>query len=133
MRIVTTLVVKEALSLPPSFFRASVEMYLWHESIISMQSIAEIVSPYRGSEKTYEMVKEQVRERWGDECAEEFDPHCDAMPYASWVAYGYQVRKGESALKSITYLDVKDEEGHIAQKVRRSVNLFHKCQVTKCA
>lgn len=101
-----------------------------------MQTIGEIitrsiVSPYRGSEKTYAMVKEQVRERWGEKCAEEFDPHCDAMPYASWIAYGYQVRKGETSLKSITYLDVTDEEGRVAQKVRRNVNLFHKNQVER--
>ncbi len=98
-----------------------------------MISVKELISPYRGSEKTYEMVKEQIRERWGDKCAEEFSPHTDAMPYASWVSYGYQVRKGEAALKSITYLDVKDKEGKIAQKVRRSVNLFHKRQVQKVA
>lgn len=96
-----------------------------------MQSIKELVSPYRGSEKTYEMVKSQIQERWGEACAEEFDPHVDAMPYASWVAYGYQVRKGQKSLKSVTYVEIKNEKGEIVQKVRRSVNLFHKRQVEK--
>lgn len=98
-----------------------------------MISVKELVSPYRGSEKTYEAVKEQILERWGEDCADEFDPHTDAMPYASWVAYGYQVRKGQKALQSITYLDVKNEKGEIVQKVRRNVNLFHKRQVEKIA
>lgn len=100
-------------------------------NIISMLSVKELVSPYRGSEKTYEMVKDQIEERWGEECAEDFDPHCDAMPYASWVAYGYQVRKGQKSLKSVTYVDVRNEKGEVTGKIKRVVNLFHKRQVEK--
>lgn len=101
-----------------------------------MKSVKEIVtdsvsSPYRGSLKTYEMVKEQVRERWGDKCAEEFDAHTDAMPYSFWIAYNYRVKKGQHALKSVTFLEVKDGLGNVVRKVRRSVNLFHKNQVEK--
>lgn len=97
-----------------------------------MQSIGEIVSPYRGSEKTYEMVKEQIRERYGDECAEEFDPVHDAMPYTSWLAAGFQVRKFQKALKSITFIPAKDEKGE-EKMIRRTVNLFHKRQVEQIA
>lgn len=98
-----------------------------------MQSIKEVAltSPYRGSEKTYEMVKEQIEARWGEECAEEFDPHTDAMPYSSWVAHGFVVKKGQRALKSITFIEVKDENDKIVRKVKRTVNLFHKRQVEK--
>ena len=100
-----------------------------------MQSIKEIAlaSPYRGSEKTYEMVKEQTRERWGDELADEFDPYTDCMPLVSWTAYGYRVRKGEKALKSVTYVEVKNEKEEIVRTIRRSINLFHHCQVLKVA
>lgn len=97
-----------------------------------MKSVAEIVSPYRGSEKTYEMVKEQIRERWGDECAEEFDPAHDAAPYSFWISAGFQVRKFQKSLKSITFVDGKDEKGEI-KKIRRTVNLFHRRQVDKIA
>lgn len=98
-----------------------------------MKSIKEIVlaSPYRGSEKTYEMVKAQIAERWGKEVADEFNPHTDAMPYSSFAAYGYKIRKGERALKSVTFIDVLDSEGRFVKKIRRSVNLFHKLQVEK--
>jgi len=97
-----------------------------------MQSIKEaLVSPYRGSEQTCEMVKEQIRERWGNEVAEDFDPHTDAMPLVSWMSYGYRVRKGEKALKSITYVEVKDAKGDVVRKIRRVVNLFHHNQVLK--
>lgn len=103
-----------------------------------MQHIKEVLaeslaSPYRGSEATYEMVKEQIRERWGDECAEEYDPHTDCMPLISWAAYSYRVRKGEKALKSVTYVEVKNTKGEVEKKIRRVVNLFHKRQVDKVA
>ena len=99
----------------------------------AMQSIKAIAlaSPYRGSEATYEMVKEQIQERWGDECAEEFDPHTDAMPFSSWLAQGFMVKKGSKALKSITFLEVRDKDDKVVRKIRRTVNLFHKRQVEK--
>lgn len=98
-----------------------------------MQSVKEVVSPYKGSEATYEMVKDQIEQRWGEECAEEFDPHTDAMPFSSWLAQGYVVKKGSKALKSITFLEVKDENDKVIRKIKRTVNLFHKRQVTKAA
>ena len=103
-----------------------------------MKSIKEVISgglisPYRGSEATYEMVKEQLRQRYGDKCANEFDAYTDAMPLISWASYGYRVRKNEKALKSVTYLEVKNDRGEIEKKIRRVVNLFHKNQVQKVA
>lgn len=77
------------------------------------------------------MVREQIRERWGNELADEFDPYHDAMPAVSWMAYGYRIRKGETALKSVTFVDVKDEKGDVTKKIRRVVNLFHHNQVLK--
>ena len=96
-----------------------------------MQTVAEIITPYRGSEATCEMVREQIRERYGDEAADEFDPHTDAAPYASWISYGYRVKRGEKALKSVTFVEAKDEHGNMERKIRRTVNLFHKFQVER--
>ncbi len=97
-----------------------------------MQSVKEtITSPYRGSETTYEMVKEQIEKRWGEEAAEDFDPYTDAMPFSSWLAQGYAVKKGQKALKSITFVEVKDENDKVVRKIRRTVNLFHKRQVER--
>jgi uncharacterized protein YegL len=100
-----------------------------------MKSVKEIViqSPYRGSEKTYEMVKEQIEARWGEAEAKSYDPNTDCAPYGSWLLHGYKVRKGEKALKSITFVEVKDEKDNIVRKIKRTVNLFHKCQVEKVA
>jgi hypothetical protein len=87
-----------------------------------------IRSPYKGSEKTYEMVKEQIAERWGDGCAEEYDPYIHVLPYGAWKDVGFRVRRGEKALKSITILEKKNEKGEVV-KIRKVVNLFHRCQV----
>lgn len=53
------------------------------------------------------------------------------MPWSSWLAQGYVVQKGQKAIKSITYVDVKDDKGDVIRKVKRTVNLFHKRQVDK--
>jgi hypothetical protein len=94
-----------------------------------MKQIMEIISPYRGSEATYEMVREQIRARFGDECADEFDPHSDAMPLVSWAKYNFRVRKGEKAFKSVTFVEVKNDRGEVEKKIRRVVYLFHRRQV----
>lgn len=99
--------------------------------MFAMKSVQELVSPYKGSEATYEMVREQIAERWGEDAAEEFDPHHDAMPFASWLTYGYRVRKGEKALKSITFIEAKNEKGEVEKKIRRTICLFHRRQVEK--
>ena len=101
-----------------------------------MQTIEEVVaegmvSPYRGSEATYTDVKEQIRKRFGDAAADEFNPYFDAMPYMSWLAFGYRVKPGEKALRSSTVCEVKDGLGNVTRKFRRSVALFYKSQVQK--
>lgn len=92
-----------------------------------------LVSPWRGSEQTAEHVREQIRERYGDDIADEYDPARDAMPLLSWAAYGFRVRKGEKALRSISYVEVKNDKGEVEKKIRRAVNLFHRKQVEKVA
>ena len=97
-----------------------------------MKQVKEVlVSPYKGSEATYEMVKEQIEKRWGEERAEEYDPHVDCMPFSSWFSQGYIVKKGQKALKSITFVEVKNEKDEVVKKIRRVVNLFHRRQVEK--
>ncbi len=97
-----------------------------------MKKVAEILkSPWRGSEKTLELVREQVRERYGNEVADEFLASEDAMPLVSWASYGYRVRKGEKALKSITFVEVLNDKGEVEKKIKRTCNLFHRKQVEK--
>ena len=88
-----------------------------------------LMSPYRGSEKTLEMVKQQVAERWGTAVANKFNPHTDAMPFASWLKYGFQVKKGEKALRSITFIESEDPATGELKSIRKTVFLFHRKQV----
>ncbi|MCX6715627.1 MAG: hypothetical protein NT077_01260, partial [Candidatus Taylorbacteria bacterium] len=85
------------------------------------------------SEKTFEMVQEQLRERYGDDVADEFDASKDAMPYTSWLSFGYRVRPKERSLKSITFVEVLNDKGEVERKVKRTCNIFHRKQVEKIA
>lgn len=98
-----------------------------------MKSIQEVLtSPWRGSERSAEMVREQVRERFGDEVADDFNPATDALPFTSLVAQGFVPRKHSRALKSIVIIEVKDKTtGEVIKKIRRVVNLFHKNDIVK--
>ena len=89
-----------------------------------------LVSPYREGKRSYEDVKEQLRQRFGDKVAEEYDPHTDCMPFAFWARGGYRIKPGSKAFKSITFVEVKNDKGEIEKKIRRVVNLFHKKQVS---
>jgi len=85
---------------------------------------------FKGSEKTYEDVREQIRKRFGDEVAEEYDPYTDCMPFSFWSKGGYRIKPGSKAFKSVTFVEVKNEKGEVERKVRRIVNLFHRKQVS---
>ncbi len=99
-----------------------------------MKHIDQVISsPYKGSIKTYELVREQLRERYGNEVADTFDPVTDCMPILSWARFNYRVKPKEKALKTITILEVKDAKGRVTRKIRRTINLFHKNQVEKVA
>lgn len=98
-----------------------------------MKSFAQIVSPYRGSEATYEAVRAQIEERWGPQVAKEYDPRTTCAPFSSWAAAGFRVKRHEKALKSITFIEVKNEKGDVEKKVKRVVNLFHSRQVEPAA
>lgn len=99
-----------------------------------MKKVKEILkSPWRGSEKTLELVREQLRERYNDDVADEFDAAKDAMPFSCWLSYGYRVRKGEHALKTITFVEVLNNKGEVEKKIKRTCNLFHRKQVEKIA
>ncbi len=99
-----------------------------------MRSTAEILddrprSNYKGSLKTREAVAMQIQERWGVKVAKSFDPYHDVMTATAWFAAGFKIKKGEKALKSVTFIESEDADGHVTQKVRRVVNLFHRRQV----
>jgi hypothetical protein len=91
----------------------------------------ELKSNYQGSETTKNMVEEQIRERWGDELASQYDPYVNCLPFRKWTEAGYKIKAGEKALKSITYVEVKDKNGEVIRKYPRTISLFFIAQVEK--
>jgi len=98
------------------------------------QSVAEILdaplSPYTGSELTRKMVEEQIAERWGKSEVENYDPYSNALTFSAWIKRGFRVIKGEKALRSVTYREVKDASGQV-KKYPKTVFLFYQLQVKK--
>jgi len=96
-----------------------------------MQSINQIlldgpeVSNYKGSEKTKELVKNQIREIWGQAEEKNYNPYKNALTFASWIKLGYRPKKGSKALQSVTYVEKKDSLGNIISKYPRKINLFY--------
>jgi hypothetical protein len=82
-------------------------------------------SNYQGSEKTKEMVAEQIKKIWGEQEVKNYNPYKNALTFASWLKLGYRPKKGSKAIKSITYIERKNEKGEIISKYPRTINLFY--------
>jgi len=96
-----------------------------------MISVAECVAtPYTGSQTTKDAVRAQIVERFGEAEGAKYDPYSNARTFAQWTQLGYTVKKGQKALRSITYIEKKDEKGVII-KIPRVVNLFYVLQVDR--
>ncbi|MBU1557812.1 hypothetical protein KKC45_02525 [Patescibacteria group bacterium] len=89
------------------------------------------ISTYKGSESTRSMIEKQIKERWGEKELKNYDPLHTARTFHSWIALGFRVKKGEKALKSITFIEVKDNKGNLLNKVKRPCSLFFYKQVEK--
>ena len=76
------------------------------------------------------MVRNQISERWGEAEAERYDPYSNARTFAQWTKLGFTVKKGQKALRSVTYIDSKNERGEVI-KIPRTVSLFYQLQVER--
>ncbi len=94
-----------------------------------MESINQVISAYRGSPTTAKMVKEEIARRYGEDEASKYNPYTSCLTFRRWLQYGYRVRKGERAIRSITYLEEKDKLGNIINTYPKGVALFHRLQV----
>ena len=94
---------------------------------LSIKEILEddsITSNYQGSEKTREMVQEQIKRIYGKQEVRNYDPF-KTFTFAGWLHLGYRPKKGSKALKSITYVEKKDAQGNVIEKYPRKINLFY--------
>ncbi|MDO9182606.1 MAG: ArdC-like ssDNA-binding domain-containing protein [Bacteriovorax sp.] len=88
-----------------------------------------IQSNWRGSTSTYAVVKKQIAERWSETEANRYDPQTNCLTFKEWLNNGYQVKRGEKALKSYTLVEVKNEKKEINRTFKKTVNLFYEKQV----
>ena len=95
---------------------------------LSIKEILEdnpFTSNYQGSEKTKEMIEKQIKEIWGESEVKNYNPYKNALTFASWLKLGYRPKKGSKALKSVTFVERKNEKGEVVSKYPRTINLFY--------
>jgi antirestriction protein ArdC len=105
-----------------------------------LQQQLKTLAHWRGSEKTADAVREEIARRWGDAEAEKYDPMGNCFTIRTWNQLGYRVKKGEKAIRSITYVEGTDQTENAADEddeepeVRtypKTVYLFYRIQVEK--
>lgn len=99
-----------------------------------MKSIQEImdgpaISNYSGSEATKSAVALEIEKRWGKNEVAKYDPYKNALTFRKWLSLGYRVRKNERAIRSVTFVEATDSEGHVTQRIKRPCFLFYYRQV----
>jgi len=104
-----------------------------------LQQQLKTLAHWRGSERTADAVREEIARRWGEDEAAKYDPLTNCFTIQTWNKLGFRVKKGEKAIRSITYVEGKDQaetddEGDAEQEVRtypKTVHLFYRTQVEK--
>jgi len=98
-----------------------------------MKSISQIidcpVSAYTGSKETLALVSEQVKAKYGPSELKNLDCYHNMRTYQSWLKLGFKVRRKEKAIRSITFVEQKDQDGNVLKRYRRPVFLFYYRQV----
>jgi len=87
----------------------------------------ELTSIYKGG-NTAQYVKDEIRSRFGEKEAEEYDPLKNCFTFSRWKQEGYRVKKGEKAIRSYTIITKEDEKGN-KETYKKRCYLFAKCQV----
>lgn len=95
----------------------------------------ELTSNWQGSLATAKMVAEEISNRWGEEEVKVYDPAKNCFTYQGWKQRGFQVRRGEKGIKSITFIredgtNAKTGEIEVRSYPKR-VTLFYKTQVDR--
>ena len=54
-----------------------------------------------------------------------YDPERNCLPFTTWLNLGFRPKKGSKALKSVTFVERRDNEGNVISKFPRTVCLFY--------
>ena len=90
------------------------------------------ISAWKGSSRTAALVASEIAARWGKEEVKNYNPDLNCFTLRRWNQDGYRVKKGEKAIKSVTFVPVLGTEP-IAEgtkevkcySVPKTVNLFY--------
>lgn len=66
------------------------------------------VSQWKGSRYTASNVAHQILKRWGEDAVKEYHPEVNCFTFRGWQERGYKIKKGEKALRSITFVKSKE-------------------------
>jgi hypothetical protein len=94
-----------------------------------MTHISKVLTAWTGSEKTEELVREQIRERWGDDEADNYNPRFSARPFRAWSKLGFKIKPNSKALRSFVVLKTEDKETGEIKKIFKTIFLFHTKQI----
>ena len=93
------------------------------------------MSVWKGSLTTASIVMSEIASRWGEKEAENYDPRKNCFTLPTWNKLGYRVKKGEKAIKSITFIkEFEDEDDDLSVEGKtypKNVYLFYIKQVEK--
>jgi hypothetical protein len=92
-----------------------------------MKAKMKTTSNWQGSLTTASIVMSEIAMRWGESEAFKYHPGKNCFTYRGWKQRGYQVQKGEKAIKSITFIEDEETE----EIYPKNVYLFYKKQVKK--
>lgn len=96
-----------------------------------------MTSQWRGSAHTAAMVLSEIRSRFGKAIADKYDPRTNCFTFLGWKERGYSVKKGEKAIKSVTFIGDEEEDPETGEVVKtghsypKNVYLFCEAQVEK--
>jgi hypothetical protein len=105
-----------------------------------LQQQLKTLAHWRGSARTADAVREEIARRWGDAEAAKYDPLTNCFTIQTWNKLGFRVKKGEKAIRSITYVEGTDQPETVdadadeEPEVRtypKTVYLFYRTQVEK--
>jgi antirestriction protein ArdC len=105
-----------------------------------LQQQLKTLAHWRGSQKTADAVREEIARRWGEDEAKQYDPLTNCFTIQTWNTLGYRVKKGEKAIRSVTYVqgtdqaeddDADEDEEQEMRTYRKTVYLFYRTQVEK--
>ena len=92
------------------------------------------VSKWKGSPYTKANIANQITQRWGEDAAKEYNPETNCFTFRGWQDRAYKIKKGEKALRSITFVKSKEVDKDGKEKFSsypKGVCLFFIRQVEK--